>query len=204
MKRLASISLLLLLMAFGMSGCMQAPPDHIENICSIFNQYPDWYWQAGEVQDKWGVPIPTLMAIIYQESHFRADAKPPRQKLLWIIPWKRPTSATGYSQAITATWEHYKRDTAKTYASRNGFDDATDFIGWYVDFIHKKLGIPKYDTYNIYLAYHEGTGNYAKGSYRRQPWLMQVSRHVAERAWIYKTQLARCESSLPRKSWWRS
>ena len=51
----------------------------------------------------------TLMAIIRQESSFDPNAAPDREKILGIIPWKRPSSARGYSQAVDATWDQYKK-----------------------------------------------------------------------------------------------
>ena len=78
---------LVLLLGILLGGCTTAPPRNIDNICSIFRQYPKWYWAAQDVQKKWRVPISVLMAIMHQESKFRAGAKPPRRKLLWIIPF---------------------------------------------------------------------------------------------------------------------
>jgi hypothetical protein len=33
-----------------------------------------------------------MMAIIHQESKFDPSARPQRTKLLWVIPWTRPSS----------------------------------------------------------------------------------------------------------------
>ena len=40
------------------------------------------------------------MSFVYQESSFKADARPEREKILGFIPWFRPSSAVGYSQAL--------------------------------------------------------------------------------------------------------
>ena len=45
------------------------------------------------------------------ESDFDWLAKPPRHKLFKVIPFKRPSSSFGYSQAIKGTWEQYKNET---------------------------------------------------------------------------------------------
>ncbi|MBU0456224.1 MAG: transglycosylase SLT domain-containing protein [Pseudomonadota bacterium] len=203
MKLKTSILLLFALLTALLSGCAPPPPNHVESICSIFKQYPTWYWDAQKTQKKWGIPIPVLMAVIYQESRFNATAKPPRQKLLWIIPWTRPTSAYGYSQAIDQTWKHYKRDTGKTFASRDAFGAAADFIGWYANQAHRRAGISKANAYQVYLAYHEGIGGYMRGTYRNKQWLIHVANKVAVREWIYKKQLLLCQSSLPKEPWWR-
>ena len=71
------------------------------------------------------------MSFVYQESSFKADAKPERDKLLGVIPWFRPSTAVGYSQALTKTWEDYKDETGNNRANRKNFDDSADFIGWY-------------------------------------------------------------------------
>lgn len=177
------------------------PPSNVENICRIFQQYPDWYWDAKHTQDKWGIPIPVQMAIIYQESSFNAKARPPRRKLLWVIPWKRPSSAYGYSQALKNTWKDYEK-TNGVSATRSAFDDASDFIGWYSAQACRKLGISPNNAYALYLAYHEGLGGYARHSYLRKPWLIKVSHKVSNRAQIYRSQLSHCETSIPKNHWW--
>lgn len=192
---------------FLLAGCSFTPatPQHIENICDIFKEYPDWYWSAQKTRDRWHIPISVLMAIIYQESHFNATARPPREKLLWIIPWARPSTAYGYSQALNETWRNYKGSTGQIKASRDAFADATDFIGWYANQVALKTGVPKANAsaYTIYLAYHEGIQGYLHQSYLKKPWLMQVSHQVQHRAWVYQKQLLQCEAHLPKKPWWR-
>ena len=48
-----------------------------------------------------------------QESAFQNRIKPERTKLLGLIPWKRKSSALGYSQAIDATWDWYRKENNK-------------------------------------------------------------------------------------------
>ena len=48
------------------------------------------------------------LAFIKFESDFHWLAKPKRQKLFKIIPFKRPSSSFGYSQAVKGTWKQYK------------------------------------------------------------------------------------------------
>lgn len=183
-------------------SCATAPPHHPNNICSIFRQYPKWFWSTQDVQKHWGVPISVVMAIILQESHYRADAKPPRKKLLWIIPWLRPTSAYGYSQATDGSWRSYKRSTGTSGASRDAFHDAANFIGWYANLAHRKLGISTQDPYRVYLAYHEGIGGYAHKTYLRKRWLIGVAHRVDRNAWLYHRQLMGCIHSLKTRPWW--
>ena len=191
----------ILMMSLVLSGCVTAPPRNVDNICSIFKQNPDWYADTKAVENRWHVPVTTQMAIMHQESKFNARAKPERTKLLWVIPWTRPSSAYGYAQALDMTWSGYKRATGRTFASRTNFADGVDFIGWYASQAHKRAGIAYDDTMALYLAYHEGIGGYQRKTYRRKRWLVQVARKVRTRAHIYDGQLKRCESKLKTKSW---
>lgn len=180
-----------------LTSCATLPrPDHVEDICSIFTQYPDWYRDAKQCQARWGVPIAVQMSIINQESSFGARAAPPRKKLLWIIPWKRPTSAYGYSQALKNTWKDYQRQTGNSYGKRQEFADATDFIGWYSHQAHLQAGVAANNPYALYLAYHEGINGYSKYSYIKKPWLIRVARKVSTRTLRYQNQLIRCERYL--------
>ena len=65
------------------------------------------------------------------ESDFDWLAKPERNKIFKIIPYKRPSSSFGYSQAVKGTWKQYKKETNNPLAIRNRFKDSVDFIGWY-------------------------------------------------------------------------
>lgn len=190
-----SLILPMILFTLTLAGCATPRPNHVENICSIFNQYPDWHTDTKRTEKKWGVPISVQMAIIHQESSFDGTARPPRKKLLWIIPWTRPSSAYGYSQALKNTWKDYEQQTGES-KKRNAFSDATDFIGWYSNQAHKKLGIQPTNAYALYLAYHEGPGGYKSRSYLKKPWLIRVSHKVSNRADTYKRQLAACEGGL--------
>ena len=98
------------------------------------------------------------------------------------------------------TWNWYRKSSGNSWADRDDFDDAVDFIGWYGDVTHRKLGISKWDAYNQYLAYHEGHGGFKRKTYLRKPWLIKVARKVAGRARSYHAQLKKCESSLD-KGW---
>ena len=143
-------------------------------------------------EQRWEVPVPILMAFLYQESRFVRDARPPRRKILWVIPGLRPSDAYGYPQAIDSTWGDYRRETGNRGADRDDFGDAVDFVGWYNDQSWRRNHIPKNDAYHLYLAYHEGQGGYARGTWRRKVWLQEVARKVARRAEMYSKQLKQC------------
>ncbi len=202
MKRLAQFGLLFCLMGC-LTGCAKPRPDDVNNICSIFKQYPNWYWATKDVETRWRVPVTVQMAIMHQESHFSAIAKPPRTKLLWIIPWKRPSTAYGYTQALNQTWAEYKKDAGKYLVNRDDFSDGADFVGWYGYQAYKKAGIKRNDAYRLYLAYHEGIGGYQRQTYLKKPWLVKVARKVKRQQARYESQLNRCKTSLETKPWWR-
>lgn len=136
------------------------------------------------------------LAIIYQESRFRARAKAPKDTLLGFIPWGRKSSAYGYAQVKDTTWEWYIDKTGNWGADRDDFEDVTDFIGWYGNKSHRRLGISKWDAYRQYLAYHEGHGGYARKTYLKKPWLIRVARKVKRRAERYRAQIARCQDEF--------
>lgn len=196
--------LALVSIALMLAGCAthQQKPRQVHNVCQIFKQNPKWYHATKSTAKRWGVPVHVQMAIIHQESGFDAHAQPPRRRLFWIIPWTRPSTAYGYSQALNGTWDHYKKSSRRYGAKRHDFSHAADFMGWYVNNVHRKLGISKEDAYNLYLAYHDGIGGYSRRTHYRKAWLINVAKKVKVRAWTYQKQLERCEAHLPKLSWY--
>lgn len=189
---MGSLLAILLLLA----ACATVPPRNVSDACAIFAEYGDWFPAAQAASRRWGAPLPVLLAIIHQESAFRSDAQPPRIWYLGFIPGPRPSSAYGYSQALDGTWNHYIAATGNHSADRDEFAAAVDFVGWYVNETAKRNRVAKSDAYLQYLAYHEGHGGFARGSYRKKPWLMERARQVSRQAGRYRAQLARCEPKL--------
>jgi len=199
--RLLATTIVVVLPAALAVSCATSPPRNIHNSCSIFNEKGGWYSDALASEKTWGVPVYVQLAIIYQESRFVHDAKPPRKKLLWVIPWTRLSSAYGYGQIKDGTWDWYRKSTGHRWADRDDFEDVVDFIGWYGNVSHRKLGISKRDAYSQYLAYHEGQGGFKRKTYKRKPWLMKVAKKVSRRASAYKVQLDKCKDQLD-DGWW--
>ena len=200
-RRRYSLAGVLFVLAVCLSGCLggQHPPRNPHDICDIFRDNKEWYKSAHKSFSRWGVPIPVMMAIMYQESKFEADAKPPRTSCLWIFPGPRLSSASGYAQALEATWEEYKRYTGNRGADRDDFGDAVDFVGWYCYMSYRRRKISRNNANSLYLAYHEGQGGFNRGTHNRKPWLKRVAGKVDSRAKTYEKQLASCESEFQRR-----
>ncbi|PSH62428.1 MULTISPECIES: hypothetical protein [Phyllobacterium] len=187
----ATVTVVLLALA----GCASAP-GQINNVCAVFEQkdgwFDNWYVAAKQTEREYGVPVPILMATIRKESGYKANSRPPRTKLFGFIPWKRPSSAYGFSQALDGTWAQYKRETGKYGADRNDFADAVNFIGWYHQQSHLKNGIAIDDAYHLYLAYYFGQSAFARGDWQRNANMQKVARSTAEMANSYAAQLQSC------------
>lgn len=197
-------SKLVILLLVVLSGCSTAPPQNINNVCEMYDEYYDWYLAADSVYKRWKIPQHVTMAFIHQESKFVGDARPPWEWFLWIIPTGRASSAFGYAQALDGTWEEYQSKTGNWGADRDDFEDAVDFIGW---FNHKSLirnRINPHDAYSLYLAYHEGQGGFERKTYLNKKWLLQVARKVEKRSNMYRTQLEGCGDDLEKSRFWRS
>tara|TARA_Y100001970_G_C14131343_1_gene801877 strand:- start:413 stop:1012 length:600 start_codon:yes stop_codon:yes gene_type:complete len=175
------------------TGCSSIPND-THSGCSIFKEKYFWYKHAKRSEKKWGTPVHLQLAIIKMESSFDWLAKPPRQKLFKVIPYKRPSSSFGYSQAVKGTWRQYKYETGKKFAVRTRFKDAVDFIGWYTDKTEKILKVSKNDFFKQYIAYHEGWGNYK--NYKNNKKVINLAKRVEKQSNIYKKQLSKCKNSL--------
>ena len=174
-------------------------PSNTSNSCSIFDERYLWYKHTKKVEQKWGTPIYIQLAIIKMESDFDWLAKPPRQKIFKIIPFKRPSSSLGYSQAVKGTWEQYKRETGNKLATRIRFKDSVDFIGWYTNKTEKILKISKKDVFRQYLAYHEGWGNFK--NYKENTKVIKLAKKVEKQSKIYKKQLKDCSESVTKKKY---
>lgn len=183
---------LLLLLTIVLAACVALPPKNSDNLCATFAEKDGWYADALQSSQKWGLPIAVLMAIMHQESHFVADAQPPRPWLLGVIPWFRSSSAYGYAQAQDDTWNDYLASAGNSGAERDEFADSADFIGWYCHISYLKLHIPKHDARQLYLAYHEGHLGYQYKTYLKKNWLRRVADQVAKRAKLFQTQLRQC------------
>ena len=183
----------LLFLFFFINACSSIP-SNTSNSCLIFDERYLWYKHAKKSEKKWGTPVYLQLAIIKMESGFDWLAKPPRQKLFKIVPYKRPSSSFGYSQAVKGTWKQYKTETGNKFATRTRFKDSVDFIGWYTTKTEKILKVSKQDAFKQYVAYHEGWGNYK--NYKSNKKVINLAKRVEKQSNIYKKQLSDCKNSL--------
>lgn len=190
--RPAAGAIVMALLVGSCSSSSSGPPKAQDDICAIFAERPGWREAAYESALRWGAPVEVQMAIMWRESSFRGKVRPPKTYALGIIPWGRVSSAYGYAQAIDSTWEWYKKETGNRGADRDDFDDAADFVGWYMAKTMITNGILMHDAFNQYLAYHEGHTGYKRGDWRSKTALQQTATRVADQAVRYRGQLHRC------------
>ena len=188
--------LFFLFLFFLISACSSIPKNTADG-CSIFSERYLWYKYAKKTEIKWGTPIYIQLAIIKMESDFDWLAKPERTKIFKVIPYKRPSSSFGYSQAVKGTWKQYKTETGDKFATRTRFKDSVDFIGWYTNKTEKILKISKKDAFRQYVAYHEGWGNYK--NYKNNQKIIILAKKVEKQSKKYRLQLKKCEKRLNKK-----
>ena len=187
-----------ILIFFTLLSCSSIPKNTSDS-CSIFSERYFWYKYTKNTEEKWGTPINLQLAIIKMESDFDWLAKPDRQKIFKVIPYKRPSSSFGYSQAVKGTWKQYKEETNNKLATRTRFKDSVDFIGWYTSKTKKLLNIPMKDSFRHYVAYHEGWGNYK--NYKNNKKVIKLAKKVEKQSNIYKKQLFNCRNLLNKKKY---
>lgn len=190
MSRFLRVALVLFVASCG--GGNFSAPRNLDDACALSRERPAYFRAMERAERRWNVPVHVQAAMIYQESKFVGNARTPFRYALGVIPMGRQSSAFGYSQALDGTWEEYQRETGNRRARRDRIEDATDFMGWYVNRTVVKNGIPHTDARNQYLAYHEGHTGFARGSYNEKAWLVRVADQVATRADMYALQLSVC------------
>lgn len=194
-SRFLRLAVIICLVAL-LPACASTPPRNIDDVCSMFDEKRGWHKAARRAEAKWGTSMHIPMAFMRQESGFRQKARPARRYLLGIIPWRRPSSAYGYAQVVSGTWQEYTRDTGEYWRVRHNFADATDFIHWYIVKAGQRNGVRPTDAFNLYMNYHEGPTGYARGSHRDKPWLNKVATGVQLRSQRYSAQYEHCRESL--------
>jgi len=198
LKKILNKNLIIFLIFLFLSSCSSVPK-HPQNACKIFGEHYFWYKSAKKSSEKYGAPIHIILAFVNKESGFNRWAKPKRTKLFKIIPYKRPSSSFGYSQAVKKTWQLYKTETNSPLALRTRFRDSVMFIGWYISKTNKINNISMDDSYRQYLNYYLGWGSYAKKTYKTDKKAIILAKKVEKQAKVYKAQLLECQKSFENK-----
>ncbi len=194
MLKINNIQIILIFLL--LTSCASIPKNTYSS-CAIFSEKYLWYKYSKKTEKKWGTPIYLQLAIIKMESDFDWLAKPKRQKIFKVIPFKRPSSSFGYSQAVKGTWKQYKKETNNPLATRTRYKDSVDFIGWYTSKSSKLLNISINDPFKQYIAYHEGWGNYK--NYKNNSKVIILAKKVKTHSDRYKKQLRKCQKKLNKK-----
>ncbi|AGF73975.1 hypothetical protein BAnh1_00820 [Bartonella australis AUST/NH1] len=181
---------------FLLGGCVTRPPVYTGDACAVLAQkdgfFDNWRKAAKHAELRHGIPMPIILATINMESGFRYNARPRRTKLFGFIPWKRPSTAYGYSQALDSTWAMYLRSTGRSFARRTNFADAADFVGWYHNQSVQRNGIRPNDAYRLYLNYYMGHSAYARNGAPPTASIAAAARRMERISKRYDQQLRTC------------
>ena len=194
------INKFLLVLLFFLTSCSSVPKYPL-NACKIFGERYLWYKHVKKSSEIYGAPTHIILAFVNKESGFNRWARPERTKLFKIIPYKRPSSSFGYSQATTKTWELYKKETDNPLALRSNFKHSVMFIGWYIKKTNEINKVPFNDSYRQYLNYYLGWSSYSKKGYKNDKKAVILAKGVQKQSNIYKNQLTECQKSLSRKKY---
>ena len=199
-KKILNKNLIYLIFFFFIISCSSIPK-YPSNACKIFGEKYLWYKHSKKSSEVYGAPIYVILAFVNKESGFNRWAKPKRQKIFKIIPYKRPSTSFGYSQAVKVAWEQYKNDTLYFLALISRFKDSVMFIGWYINKTNKINKIPFNDAYRQYLNYYLGWKSYSKKKYKTDKKSIILAKKVEKQSKIYKNQLKECQKALNRNKY---
>jgi len=195
LKKILSRNFIYFIVFIFLVSCSSVPK-YPQNACKIFGEKYFYLKYTRAASKKWNVPISSILAVINKESGFKRFAKPKRTKIFKIIPYRRPSSSLGFSQAVNKTWELYKKENNKPIALRISFKNSSDFIGWYFWKTNKINKVSLKDTRNMYLNYYLGWGAYKNKAYEKDRKAIIFAKSVEKQAKIYKIQLQECKSIL--------
>ena len=98
-KKILNRNLIYIIIFFFLVSCSSVPK-YPSNACKIFGEKYLWYKHVKKSSQTYGALPHIILAFVNKESGFNRWAKPKRTKLFKIIPYKRPSSSFGYSQAV--------------------------------------------------------------------------------------------------------
>ena len=184
-----------------LTGCASEKVSKSDDVCMVYQKNYDWYRAAYHAQKKHHIDANIIMAVMAQESNYTYNARPGKNYVFNFIPWGYKTSAKGYAQIIDGAWDDYKKENNKWFSSRHSFDDASDYIGWYLNKAVKKLHIKRNDSYHLYLAYHQGLYGYKRHEEKHNQKLDLIAKKVQRNTYRYQKEFKQCQNSLWLKHW---
>ena len=194
-KKILKNNLILFIIFLFLTSCSSVPK-YPQNACKIFEEKYFYLKYTRAASKKWGVPISSILAVINKESGFKRFAKPKKLKIFKIIPYRRPSSSLGFSQAVNKTWDLYKKENNKPAALRISYKSSSDFIGWYFWKANKVNKVSLNNTRDLYLNYYLGFSAYKNKAYQTDKKAIIYAKRVEKQAKIYKSQLLECKSIL--------
>ena len=194
-KKILNRNLIFFFIFFFIASCSSVPK-YPQNACEIFGEKYFYLKYTRAASKKWGVPVSSILAVINKESGFRRFAKPKKLKIFKIIPYRRPSSSLGFSQAVNKTWDLYKKENNKPAAFRISYKSSSDFIGWYFWKANKINKVSLNNIRDLYLNYYLGFSAYKNKAYRTDKKAIIYAKRVEKQAKIYKSQLLECKSIL--------
>ena len=190
----------LLLFCF-LTACSTEKVSKTDDVCTVFNKNYDWYRAAYHAQKKHNIDANIIMAVMAQESNYIYNARPSKHYVFNFIPWGYKTSARGYAQIIDGAWDDYKKENNKWFPSRHSFNDASDYIGWYLNKASNNLKIKRNDSYHLYLAYHQGLSGYKRHEEKHNQKLDLIAKKVQRNTFRYQKEFKQCQNTLWLKHW---
>jgi hypothetical protein len=180
-----------------LSGCSQeySYQDYSDDICKVVSGHYGWKSSLRQVQQEYTISPGLVLSVIFHESSFKANARPPAKKVIGFIPWQSAT-AFGYAQIKNETWEWYKSHNPGYFQSRTQFSDSTKFVGWYYQVFLARLKKEAYSKAvsdaDFYISYHEGIGGFLHQNWQQKDWLVKKAKRVDQLAQHYNQQLKHC------------
>ena len=184
--------------AFVLTGCVHQRLE-VSNACDILHNHPDWYSYHLHFENKYAVPMSTVMAIIALESGYDAKARPVKSWLInKYIPWQYASSSYGYSQATNASWADFQRANPYSIFTRSDYVSSVAFVSWYLATYAVSKNILK--VQDQYVVYHDGPN---KALDKVSPATRDYAKRVAAMADSYASQLKSCRSLSWYNSWYK-
>src|SRR3546814_14654583 len=89
-----------------------------------------------------------------------------------LLPWLHSLGQGQFSLWVRSgkdgTWADYQREAGGWLSSRDDFDDALAFMGWYISQTQRLNGVSKWDAYGQVLNYQEVVTGYHTTTHRPQ------------------------------------